>query len=149
MKKKILLFAFICISLFGCNFKSNKSFTFNVETGNQIKVSLDTSDGYNLRQKNGKFYIEKEDKKITSGEFLKKEGYEYYLNEIKNSDIKIIEEDDNDTIEYLLYEEMTGRGLSHNYIILVKDSNTGILLSTIDDIEEYEEVFERLTFTKE
>lgn len=153
MKKSVLkkfsaasLLLILCLGLFGCQFHTNKSYSFDIETGDKIKVTCDTTDGYDLRQEEGRFYVDKDEKQISVGIFLTEEGYGYYMDLVnETSDVEILEENENDAIKYLNYSVEGEVGPEYNYIIWIKDSNTGIMLASLDK-EHYAEALERLEF---
>lgn len=60
MKRTKALFALLMtvVCLAGCT--SYMSYTFKVSTGDEIKVKLDVSDGYELSQEDGQFYVEED-----------------------------------------------------------------------------------------
>ena len=66
--KKILILL-LCILLMGCSFHSSKSYTFDIETGDRIKITLKAGNGYDLKQENGRFSITKNDCVILQGIF--------------------------------------------------------------------------------
>ena len=44
--KSILLVGIMMLALTGCT--TNKSYTYTVETGDKVKITLNTTDGYDL-----------------------------------------------------------------------------------------------------
>ena len=48
---------FLC----ACSTYANKSYTFNVSTGEQIEVTLNVKEGYDLSQENGQFTVSDKD----------------------------------------------------------------------------------------
>ncbi|MFQ7536069.1 MAG: hypothetical protein ACLRL6_01170 [Clostridium sp.] len=60
MKTGVLMLAVaMMLTLGACSASSSKSYTFNVETGDTIKVKLDTSNGLSLSQKDGQFTVKR------------------------------------------------------------------------------------------
>ena len=82
MKKKVLTLLAAVVTtaaiLAGCSVTKTKSLTYEVETGDNIKVTLDTSDGYSI-QSDLPFTITKDGTEIMSGTFVTDDGYEYYV----------------------------------------------------------------------
>ncbi|NLC78986.1 MAG: hypothetical protein GX683_04595, partial [Ruminococcaceae bacterium] len=78
--KKVLSIALILIlalALFaGCS--SSKSYTFDVSTGDKIKITLDTSDGLDLSQLNGQFWVSRDGVDIITGVFIDSATYDTY-----------------------------------------------------------------------
>ncbi|MBR6682986.1 MAG: lipoprotein [Firmicutes bacterium] len=48
MKKISFIIASLVVLLTACQFTTSKSYTFDVDTGDQIEVSLDTTGGFDL-----------------------------------------------------------------------------------------------------
>lgn len=147
MKKAFISLTVISIVLFtlaGCT--TSKSYTFNVETGDAVKVELDTSDGYDLSS-DLPFTVSKDGKTLSQGTFIQGEYYEEYANTANTDSLaKVIDQGSNDDIEYVFYSYNDSE---YNYVIKVKDSHTGILLGNPNSKEEAEKCFELLTFTLE
>ena len=145
MKKIIISFliiGLILISLSACT--SSKSFTFDVETGDKIKVELNTSDGYDLSS-NIPFEIRKDDKVLSQGTFIKLDYYDYYIDVInEDPDSYLIDSGSNNNIEYVFYSYNNSE---YNYVIKIKNSNTGILLGNNHSKQEAEKCFSLLTFS--
>lgn len=68
MKKviKFVVLFFLLIAFSGCT--TSKSYTYDVSTGDKVKVSIITSDGYNMTS-SLPFDITKDDKTISTGTF--------------------------------------------------------------------------------
>ena len=76
MKTGVLMLAVaMMLTLGACSASSSKSYTFNVETGDTIKVKLDTSNGLSLSQKDGQFTVKKDEENILQGMFIHETGY--------------------------------------------------------------------------
>lgn len=132
------------LTLTGCT--KNKSYTFKVETGDKIKVELNTTDGYDLSS-DLPFTISKDGNKLSQGTFIHGSSYDEYVKVAKtNSLSKIIDQGSKNDIEYVFYSYNNSE---YNYIIKVKNSNTGILLGNPNSQEEAEKCFELLTFSLE
>ncbi|MEI3530406.1 MAG: hypothetical protein V8Q75_04970 [Bacilli bacterium] len=147
MKKAFMPLAIIGIMLLtltGCT--KNKSYTFTVETGDKIKIQLNTTDGYDLSS-DLPFTISKNGNTLSQGTFITISSYEEYVNAAKTDSLaKIIDERSKDNIEYVFYSYNNSE---YNYVIKVKNSNTGILLGNPNSQEEAEKCFELLKFTLE
>jgi hypothetical protein len=143
MKKLLMLLVVFGAALFtltGCS--SYKSYTYDVNTGDKIEVQLKTNDGYDLTS-GSPFNIKKNDKTLSTGMFITLDGYNQY-NEAFKSSTKI-ESNTKGNLEYTFYYVNNSEW---DYVIKIKDSNTGILLGNPNSEAEAKEVFERLTFTK-
>ncbi len=140
-----LLLAVVCVA--GCSSSTSFSYTFKVGTGDEIKVKLDTSDGYSLSQEDGQFYIKDGEETLVTGIFTTEEYWDYYTESIPVVEgAEVIKEDElcggNDGLVYT-YEEET------NAILHVKDSNTYVMLASVADTDVALDVMENLEFTKE
>lgn len=134
--------------LTGCT--KHKAFTFDVETGDKIKVEMKTNDGYNLTSR-VPIDFSKDDKMISKGSFAIEAAYDTYYNSLKSQSdtVKILEEDSNKNIEYFFYEfnDDEKEQIEYNYIIRIKNSHTCFVLTNTISKESAKEVFERLTFS--
>lgn len=83
------IFMSMLLTLTGCT--TNKSYTFNVETGDKIKVGLNTTDGYDLSS-DLPFTISKDGETLSQGTFIKVSYYDEYV-KVANTDslVKIID----------------------------------------------------------
>lgn len=141
--KKILTLL-LCILLMGCSFHSSKSYTFNIETGDSIKVTLKTGNGYDLKQENGRFSITKDDTVISQGIFLKEETKNDFYLKLDN-----FEKHSYDNGEYIYYETEGEAGIEYNYFVVLKGSKAGIVVASLEGREEAKKAFERLFLKKE
>jgi len=138
-----LLMTVVCLT--GCT--SYMSYTFKVSTGDEIKVKLDVSEGYELTQKDGQFYVEEDGERLVTGIFTTEEYWDYYTENIPVADgCEIIKEDDlcggNDGLVYTVEEET-------NAILHVDGSDTYVMLGSIADSDDVIDVIESLIITVE
>ena len=145
--KKIVMLVFLVVTvvlaLTGCEKKTSKSYTFKVETGDNIQIKMDTTDGYNLTSELP-IEFSKDDKVISHGTFGVESAYDIYYNRVKtDSRSNIIEEKDKGNIKYFFYEYDNSE---FNYIIKIKDSKTCFILGNNKSRESAHEIFERLEF---
>lgn len=143
--KKIFLTMVIGIALItltGCT--SSKSFTYKVETGDNVEVTLDTSDGYDLSSKLP-FTISKDGKSLSQGTFIKGSYYKQYVSAAETQG-QIIDRGSKDNIEYVFYSYDNSE---FNYVINLKNSSTALLLGNNHSQEEAEKCFELLSFAIE
>jgi len=124
-------------------FTTKLSYTYEVNTGDKITLSLNTTDGYSMTQ-DMPFSITKDDGIISRGTFIEASAYEVYessmdlIGGIVNSD-----KGEKDGITYLYFNY---NNTEFDYIIKINDSNTGLLLSNSISEESAKEMFERLSF---
>ena len=150
--KIMIAIAVILSSLFvltGCT--TNKSYTYNVDTGDKIKIEMKTGDGYDLTSELP-IQFTKDDEVISQGTFAEMTAYDTYYELMDGqNNVEILEENENDNIEYFFYEytyELDDQA-EYNYIIKIKNSNTCFILGNNISKESAEEIFERLTFSVE
>ena len=147
----IVVLGFFVLSAINGGLTTEKSYTFNVSTGDDIKISLNTSEGYDI-DSSIPFTISKDDKDISQGTFITTYGYNDYINRISSdSTAKILDSSSRSDVEYTFYTVYnTSDNLNeYNYIIKVKGSSTGLLLGNIVSESSAQDVFEHLSFSKE
>lgn len=135
--KKSLIILLICMILTGC--ESSKKILFKVQTGDNIEITLNTNDNYDISYKSP-IEFSKDNNLIAYGIFITIDTYNEYIDSI-NSDI-IIEKTSNNNIEYIFYKNDN----EYNYIIKIKNSNTGLIITSSK--EEVTELFKRINITK-
>jgi len=142
--KKLSLIILGVLSLFiltGCS--TYKAYTYNVETGDSVKVKLITSDNYDISSEIP-FSITQNDDVKCSGTFITLDGYNQYLNVVNNDpSSSIIENNSKDNLKYLFYNYNNSEW---NYIIKINNSNTGVLLGSNVSIDSARDCFDRLEF---
>ena len=116
-----------------------KKILFKVQTGDNIEITLNTNDNYDISYKSP-IEFNKDNNLIAYGIFITIDTYNEYIDSI-NSDI-IIEKNSNNNIEYIFYKNDN----EYNYIIKIKNSNTGLIITSSE--EEISELFKRINITK-
>ena len=140
----LILFLTLSLVLTGCT--TSKSFTYDVQTGDSIKVKLNTSNGYELSS-DLPFTISKDSKTLSQGTFITIDGYNQYIDVVNNdSNAKILDSGNTNGISYTFYSYNDSE---FNYIIKIDNSKTGILLGNPNSKEEAKEIFDKLTFSLE
>ncbi len=148
--KKVLALALsviLAVCLFtACNTTSSKAYTFTVDNGDKIKVELNTSNDYDLSS-DVPFAISCDGKTLSQGSFVLAESYQQYVS-VVNTDEKaeMIDSGTKDGNEYIFW---CYNGSEYNYAILIKGSNTGIVLGNPVSEESAKECFNRLTISVE
>lgn len=147
MKKVLfsLVFALtILLTVTGCS--TSKSFTWDVTTGDKIKIKIDTTGGYDITSELP-FAISKDGETLSQGTFITIDGYHQYINAVKNdSTANVIDSGTKNGVTYTFYSVNNSE---FNYLIKVDGLNTGILLGNPNSQSEAEEVFNRLTISNE
>jgi len=120
MKKFLSVIALMLVlCLTGCN--TTMSMTYNVSTGDQIKVTLDTTDSdYKLATSDGAIKIKSGDTVIATGSFMTADDIVSTREGFKSLGI----EEENGVIQY----EEDG----HTYVMYNINGNTGVYLDTSD-----------------
>ena len=126
----------------GCT--SSKTVTYNVETGDSISIKLDTSEGYDIST-DVPFTISQNDETISQGTFITAESYQQYVDAVKSTEgVTIIDSGENDTCEYLMWNS---NDTEYDYVVLIKESNTGVLIGNNVSEKSAKECFNRLTIS--
>ena len=145
--KKRLVYVFAILSMMilfvGCgNAKTSKSYTFNVETGDSVKVKLDTSDKYNITSE-VPFEISQDGDVKSQGTFIFGEAYEQYKDVVDTDEnAELLDSGNKDGNEYVFWSYNDSE---YNYAILIKGSSTGLILGNNVSEESAKECFNRLT----
>ena len=127
------------LSLTGC--ETSFSYTFDVSTGEQIKVTLDTSKEHKLKQEDGKFSVEKDDIPITQGGFLTEDEVNEYFEKLPVTEgVSIIEQATYEGNEYVFYFYNN----TWYHIVRIEDAKTGIALINSISEDSAKECFELL-----
>lgn len=145
-KAAVCFIAAVCLALSGCtpgSAKSSVSFTFSVETGDKVKVTLDTSDDYSMTSE-VPFAISKGDEVQSQGTFVTKDTYLSYVEIIESENsAEILDSGSKDGIEYLFWATRD----EHDYAVYIENSDTGFLIANNVSRESAEECFSRLQFS--
>ena len=149
MNRKIgILLSSICfiLGLAGCSSSTSKAYTFSVETGDSIVLSLDTSDDYDITSELP-FTITNQDDEESQGTFITADQYQQYADALKTDpDAVILDTGEKDGNEYIFWSYDNAE---YNYAILIKDSNTGVLLGNLVSEEMANACFQRLVISKD
>ncbi len=137
----ILVAMFVLLAA-GCT--SSKTVTYNVETGDSISIKLDTSEGYDIST-DVPFTISQNDETISQGTFITAESYQQYVDAVKSTEgVTIIDSGENDTCEYLMWNN---NDTEYDYVVLIKESDTGVLIGNNVSEKSAKECFDRLTIS--
>lgn len=144
-----LLVCLLALIVSACSARTSRSYTFQVENGDAIKVELDTTDGLSLTQENGRFKVCDGDEDILDGIFILEDTYKEYLQVKEQPGVTVIEDKEKDGNSYFLYEVEGTAGIEDNHILFVKGSKTGVILGSLAGKEKAQEAFAKLTITLE
>ncbi len=131
-KKRIslrILFVLVCaVLLQACSTQSNKSVAYHVDTGDSVKITVDTKAGYDLTME-VPFSITKGDTEIITGSFIYAEYYEVYYESVSgDANAVILEEGSKDGNDFFFYSYDGNAGTEYNYIVMINGSNTAVIL---------------------
>ena len=143
MKKIIAVLTLICALFVFSSCETSLSLTFNVETGDSINVTLDTSNNrYSLKAGGAAFNIEKDGELVAKGIFLDENMLNQYLSTVtKQENVELIDNGE-DYIFYHINNEW-------DRVFRVENSNTGIALVNLVSEDSAIECFDLLTITAE
>lgn len=136
----------LLVMIAGCNAKTSLTFTYNVDTGDAIRIKLDTTGGYEIAT-DLPFQISCNGELLSHGTFIQAEAYAQYISAVEtDANAKMLDSGIKDGNEYIFwsYDEE-----NFYYAVLITDSNTGIVLGNDISEESAKECFNRLTITVE
>lgn len=147
MKRLKKLIALVVVLVLGvaiaaCSFESSKSYTFEVDTGDSVKVELDTSDGDDLESAENGFNIKDEEGNLIAyGIFVDELLFNQYAQAAYDYGENYRESklDGNLCVYWEPGEEW-------DFMVWIEDSNTGIAV-VCDSPETARHLMDRLTFT--
>lgn len=139
------------VFLNGCTVtKKEVSFTYIVETGDAVKITLDKMNGYSIIPEDP-FTITKDDRKIMTGTFLSQDEYDYYYGVMNDypENIEIIDIGEKDGNDYYFYKVDEEVGIEYDYLVKVGDSSTSIIMGCPGTEEDASSCFDALIFSVE
>jgi len=149
MKKSIVFVVgvvLISIMIIGCSTNSSKTYTFTVDNGDKIKITLDTSDDYDISS-DLPFSISCNEEILSRGSFIFGEAYEQYVSVVETDEkAELLDCGTKGGNEYIFW---CYNDSEYNYAILVNNSNTGIIIGNLVSEESAKECFDRLDITVE
>lgn len=146
MKKNLksisCLLIVVMLFITGCgNSKTTVSYTYKVETGDNITISLTTNDGYELTS-DIPFVISKDKQELSQGTFISAEYYTTYVDSVKNDEnAEIIDEGTKSGYNYVMWNYNDSE---FDYVVMINGTNTGILIGNNVSEESAKECFDRL-----
>lgn len=134
------------IMLSSCSTHSSKSATFTVETGDSIKVTVDTKAGFDLTME-VPFTISKESTPIITGSFAYAEYYDTFRQSVdENTDAELLDEGIKDGSDYFLYSVTDGDTYGYYCILKVCNSETLVVLESLTNEENITDALDYMTF---
>lgn len=138
------LLMLVAVMLGGCTAKTTKAYTFKVETGDSVKVALNTTGGYDLT-KDLPLEVKKGDDVLAKSTFIKGEYFDEYSQKA-HDEANVLDEGEHDGNRFVFWEYTQDDASEYAYVIEVKNSSTGVLLSA-NSQQEAEDAFGRLTIS--
>lgn len=152
MKKKLIfpvlsMCLVLMLSLTAC--QTSKSYSFQIDNGEKIKISLNTTDGYDLLQKEGVFTIQKDEKDILKGYFLSAEGYEQKVAAVNaTKEVEMIEATPEGSPTFYCYQLKSAAWIETDFLFRVEGAQTGAMIGSLATLEEAKAAFALLEFEK-
>jgi len=146
MKKMVIIMASVCaLLLCSCSGNTSISYTYQLTTGDSVKVTLDTSEGYSLASEIP-FTISCNGETLSQGMFITEDDYKQYVS-VVTSDLSatILEQSSKDGNEYIFWSYNDSE---YNYAIMIEGSDSAILLGNNVSEDSARACFERLEFSK-
>lgn len=149
MKKRIsIVMTAVIISvmmLAGCS--ADKSVTYNVDTGDSVKITVDAKAGYNISMELP-FTVTKDDATVLNGSFIYAEYYDTYREVVDaEAGAVLLDEGTRDGNDYFFYSFEGNSGTEYDYIILVNNSQTAIAMASLVGEKEASEAFQAMTIS--
>lgn len=144
----VLSIAVIAVVVSACKFTTWSAITYEVSTGDNIKLQLDTTEGYSQDGKNP-FTIKKDDKDVMQGTFVDMDTYNSYVDQVNGGSIEILEQGVKDSNSFIFYVIENGTITEYDFLVKVEGSNTGVLLGSTVSKDEARNCFSNITFTVE
>lgn len=146
--KNLFFCMLILAGLSACDVTTSFCYTFNIDNGDKVDVTLDTSDGHKISQKDGEFFIKKDDKTLLKGNFMRQSDYEKFCDRALNMEGVTIKEDHSKDEVPSIRFNANSDGDKVFFIQKVKDTNTFIGISSPLSDDEAVKAFSYLTFQK-
>ena len=151
MKKRIsllMIVALVCVMMLpGCSTQTNKSVTYKVDTGDSVKITVNTKEGYDITM-DVPFSVTKDDTAVITGTFIYAEYYDVY-HEVVNEEptAVLLDEGSRDGNDYFFYSVEGNSGTEYNYVVMINDSSTAVIMGSLTGETEAAAAFHALTIS--
>ena len=133
----------LCCGCGKSDLETSQSYTYDVATGDKIKITFQTKGGYVISP-DTPFVISRDGNTLSQGTFISKADYMEYAASIESaSSVALLDSGSKGNIEYIYW---TNGSSEYDYAILIKDSETGVLLGNNVSQESAEDCFGRISF---
>lgn len=149
--KTIMAGVVLCVCMLcGCSTYSNMSLTFKVGTGDNIKVTLDTSGGLRLSQTDGGYAVTEGGETVLQAFFVEQAVYRQYMDAAETQEGVVINRQGTENgITFISYSYDGAAGMENNFIIWIDGTATGMVAASLADLETADRAFQSLSFSKE
>lgn len=149
VKKAIAAGVFLAtctLLLTACTTRTTKSYTFDVDTGDRIRVSVETSQGYDITS-GVPFSILKDKEEIMRGKFGDREQFEVCRDAVEDEEsAALLAEGTKDGYDYFFCAAETKKHTEYGYFLRI--GNTTVALTTTGlTQDEAQAVFDAMEFT--
>lgn len=150
-KKVKAVVTVLCVCMLcACSGSLSASLTFAVGTGDNIKVTLDISDGLGLSQTENGFAVTKEEENILQALFVEEAVYQQYMDVVKEQEgVTINRQGSENGITVVSYSYNGAAGMENNYIVWIEGTDTGMIIGSLADLQTADAAFRSLSFSKE
>ena len=139
MKKRYVLVLALVLALCACS--TSKSAVFSVDTGDNIKVTVNTAEGLDLVME-VPFSVTREGRKLLTGSFVYGTYYDIYREAVEEDPkAAVLDEGAKDGNDYFFYTVDGASGVEHNFVVRVGGSGTAVVMGSLAGREEAEEAF--------
>ena len=147
MKMKSALLPALVLALLLCACTTSKSATFSVDTGDRVKVTVNTTEGLDLVMQ-VPFSVTREGRELLTGSFAVGSYYDTCREAVEEEpQAVILEEGTKDGGDYFFYTVDGASGVEYDYVVRVDGSQTVVLLGSLAGREEAEEAFREIVFS--
>ena len=149
--KKLVALTLLCPFLFvatACGGPKEEVAQVVVDTGDVINIVCDTSTGFELPQ-SMPFELRNGDAVMAEGSFIDLETYDFYRDVLVAGSLEgltMLDSGDADGNEYYFYEVNSDDITEWDCIIKIADSNTAVIMGSLDSYENVEDAFHAYRF---
>ena len=149
VKKLIGMLAIFVVAMMvfsGCSTHKEISYSYDVTTGDRVKITLNAKDGYSMTA-SVPIKFTKNNEEVAEAKFYQLSAYTSTVNAVKSlSSASVIEEKSNDEVDYMFYNY---NNEYYSYIIKIKNSKTCLELTSKKSESDAKDCFNRLSFKLE
>lgn len=135
------------VTLSGCSGHAEKSFTFDVDTGDKVKVTLDLASEMDIRPDGSRFVVTKNGNNVVSGSFDEAARFDEFkeASDSGNFEGDVVPSDDENVFAWTLND---GGNTERDRVMKVSDS-TCVIMGSIASEEDAGKAYDSLSFSVE